>query len=86
MLKIFILVSGKTFFFLPSFAFLNTANFSSKRILSVVLRPRISRSHAFMILFAGLYSLLSVIRFPFFKGACNLLPSPEMEGNARLLE
>ena len=27
-----------------------------------------------------------MIRFPFFKGACNLLPPPEMEGNARLLE
>ena len=31
-------------------------------------------------------SFPSVIRFPFFKAACNLLPPPEMEGNSRLLE
>ena len=32
------------------------------------------------------HSFPSVIRFPFFKGACNLLPPPEMEENARLLK
>ena len=31
-------------------------------------------------------SFPSVIRFPFFKAACNLLPPPEMEGSSRLLE
>ena len=87
MLKVFILVSGKTFFFLPSFASLNNANFSSERVLSCSAsenKHEVMLSWFFLLVYEN--SFPSVIRFPFFKGARNLLPPPEMEGNARLLE
>ena len=64
MLKVFILVSGKTFFFLPSFASLNNANFSSERVLSCSAsenKHEVMRSWFFLLVYEN--SFPSVIRY-----------------------
>ena len=87
MLKVFILVSGKTFFSCRDLL-LWTMLIFPVRGSCLVVRPRISKKSCVHDSFLLVYenSFPSVIRFPFFKAACNLLPPPEMEGNSRLLE
>lgn len=78
---------GKTTFFLPSSASFNKASASCDRVLSCSVSESKQKSCVHDSSGWIMKTAFSpVFHFPFFGGTLNLLPPPEVEGNARLVK
>ena len=78
---------GKTTFLLPRSASFNNANASCDGVLSCSVSESKQKScvhDSFVWIMKTAFS--PVFRVPFFGGTLNLLPPPEMEGNACLVK